>query len=273
MARKESAKSVQGARKKIRAKGGAAGASDPAEALLAAAERLRKTVNRLRFGEVAAIYNPLDYAFEGYAAYVRRFARTSKRAVFLGMNPGPYGMVQTGAPFGEVAAVRDWMGIEAVIQSPEHEHPKRPVQGFACTRSEVSGRRLWGFFAERFGPAEAFFADHFVANYCPLVFMKASGENLTPDKLPAEESAPLFAACDRHLRELADALQPKFVIGIGKFAEGRARRVLQENESKAAGSPPLKIAGMLHPSPASPAANRDFAGTALRQLQECGLWE
>ena len=81
------------------------------------------------------------------------------------MNPGPFGMVQTGVPLGEIAAVRDWMGIEATVEKPATENPKRPIEGFACTRSEVSGRRLWGLFAERFGTAEAFFTDHFVANY------------------------------------------------------------------------------------------------------------
>ena len=37
----------------------------------------------------------------------------AKRVVFLGMNPGPFGMAQVGVPFGEVAAVRDWLRIDA----------------------------------------------------------------------------------------------------------------------------------------------------------------
>lgn len=253
-----------------------------AEALLDEADRLRRACKRLKFSEpVACVYNPLEYARAGYEAYVRRFARAPLRAIFLGMNPGPYGMVQTGVPFGEIVAVRDWMGLELAgkIRRPKIEHPKRPVQGFDCTRSEVSGRRLWGLFADRCGSAEAFFAEHFVANYCPLVFMKASGENLTPDKLPAAESEPLFAACDRHLTRLIEILQPEFAIGIGKFAEERLRRALETmpigsgaGESANSAGPP-KLAGMLHPSPASPAANRDFTGTALRQMRACGLWE
>lgn len=176
------------------------GAPDTA---IAAARRLRDAVATLRFADpVTHVYNPLEYAWAAHRAYLGRLNPAGVRVLLLGMNPGPWGMAQTGVPFGEVAVVRDWLGIEQRIKRPDDEHPKRPVQGFACERSEVSGRRLWGLFRERFGEPEAFFAEHFVANYCPLVFMEASGRNRTPDKLPAEERTPLDAACDEHLAKL-----------------------------------------------------------------------
>ena len=133
------------------------------------------------------VYDPLDYARRAHAAYLDAYAGSRKRVVFLGMNPGPFGMAQTGVPFGDVAQVRDFLGIEAPVGRPASEHPKRPVQGFACARSEVSGTRLWGAIAAQFGTPARFFADHFVANYCPLLFLEASGRNRTPDKLPAAE--------------------------------------------------------------------------------------
>jgi single-strand selective monofunctional uracil DNA glycosylase len=180
------------------------------------------------------------------------------------MNPGPFGMAQTGVPFGEVAAVRDWLGISARVGRPVAEHPKRPVEGFACVRSEVSGRRLWGLFAARFGTPERFFAGHFVANYCPLAFLAAGGANLTPDKLKGPAVRALLAACDAHLRRMVEILQPEWVIGVGDFAERRARAILE-----GAG---VKLGRVLHPSPASPAANRDWAGQATRQLEALGIW-
>ncbi len=213
---------------------------------------------------VTHVYNPLDYAWAAHAAYLRKFGNSHKRVVFLGMNPGPFGMSQTGVPFGEVTAVRDWLKIAAPVRRPKREHPARPIEGFACRRSEVSGRRLWGLFAARFGEPENFFAEHFVANYCPLTFLEESGRNRTPDKLPAVEITPLFFACDRHLREVIAVLQPEWLVGIGDFATKRARQVF-------AGTP-LKIAQVLHPSPASPAANRDWAGTATTQLRRLGVW-
>jgi single-strand selective monofunctional uracil DNA glycosylase len=232
---------------------------------LGAAGRLADAVDRLQFdAPTTHVYNPLRYAWAGHEAYLRRFASGTKRVMFLGMNPGPYGMAQTGVPFGEIALVRDWMGIEVPVAPPANEHPKRPIEGFACARSEVSGRRLWGCFEARFGPAETFFADHFVANYCPLVFMEASGRNRTPDKLPVAEVEPLYAACDAHLRELAEALQPEWVIGVGAFAEARAQTAL-------AGLG-VRTGRILHPSPASPAANRGWAEQATRQLEALGVW-
>jgi len=238
---------------------------DSPHRLIAAARQLRVGVQALKFGPpVSCAYNPLDYAWPGHAAYLRRFGRGRKRVIFLGMNPGPFGMVQTGVPFGEIGAVRDWMRIQARIRKPGREHPRKPVEGFACARSEVSGRRLWGLFAARFGKAEHFFADHFVVNYCPLAFFDETGRNLTPDRLPPAGARPLFLACDHHLRRVVEILEPEWLIGIGDFAARRAESVL-------AGAGP-RVGRILHPSPASPAANQGWSRQALRQLKSLGVW-
>jgi single-strand selective monofunctional uracil DNA glycosylase len=173
-------------------------------------------------------------------------------------------MAQTGVPFGEVALVREWLGIDCTIERPANEHPKRPIEGFACQRSEVSGRRLWGFFAMKYPNATDFFSDHFVANYCPLVFMESTGRNRTPDKLPTSESTALYAACDAHLRDLVEALQPSLLIGVGAFAESRAMEALQGLD--------VSVARILHPSPASPAANRGWGEQAEKQLKALKVW-
>ena len=134
----------------------------------------------LRFGPpVTHVYNPLEYARGPYLEYLARFGHPPKEAVFVGMNPGPFGMAQTGVPFGDVSAVSGWMGIRGAVGRPPTEHPKRPVLGFECPRSEVSGSRLWSWARSRFGSAEAFFGRFFVANYCPLVFLEESGRNRT----------------------------------------------------------------------------------------------
>jgi single-strand selective monofunctional uracil DNA glycosylase len=178
-------------------------ASPVADKLVEVSEQLRDTVGELKFSSpVAVVYHPLRYAWPAHEAYLRQFGNSRKRVVFLGMNPGPFGMVQTGVPFGEVTAVREWLAIVAPIGRPQREHPKRPVEGFRCRRSEVSGQRLWGLFAARFGKAERFFREHFVANYCPLAFLESSGRNLTPDKLPMRAAGRLYDACDEHLRRV-----------------------------------------------------------------------
>ncbi|MBI4660178.1 MAG: single-stranded DNA-binding protein [Verrucomicrobia bacterium] len=236
-----------------------------ADALIKAATELGAAVDAIRFNTpVAFVYNPLRYARAAHERYLRKFGNSRKRVLFLGMNPGPFGMAQTGIPFGEVHAVRNWMKIEAPIRRPSPEHPKRPVEGFACRRSEVSGKRLWGLFAQRFGCAERFFADHFVVNYCPLAFFDVAGRNVTPDKLAAPQPAALFTACDHHLLRVVESLRPGWLVGVGDFAEKRAK-VAVTNRS-------VSIGKMLHPSPANPAANKDWAGQAIQQLKALGVW-
>lgn len=233
--------------------------------LITAARKLRDAVQPLKFPQpVAYVYNPLTYAWAAHEKYLRQFGRGPKRVLFLGMNPGPFGMAQTGVPFGEVAAVRDWLGIQAAITKPGREHPKRPVEGFACPRVEVSGQRLWGLFAQRFGTPEKFFREHFVINYCPLAFLETSGRNLTPDKLPARATAKLHTACATHLRRTVEILKPEWLVGVGDFAQQRAVELFDGTS--------LRVGKILHPSPASPAANRGWATQAEKQLADLGIW-
>ncbi|MCC6808144.1 MAG: single-stranded DNA-binding protein [Deltaproteobacteria bacterium] len=227
-------------------------------------DRLCRRLRKLRFSApVTHVYNPLEYARAPHMEYVRRHAVRGPRAVLLGMNPGPWGMAQTGVPFGEVAMVRDWLGITGAVARPKNEHAARPIEGFSCARSEVSGARLWGFARDRFVTPPRFFATFFVVNYCPLVFMETSGKNFTPDKLRASEREPLIAACDEALREIVSLVGPEWVIGVGQFAEDRAKAAL--------GDGAFRYGRILHPSPASPAANKDWSGSVTKTLAGYGL--
>ena len=225
---------------------------------------LSQAVDGLHFAPpVTHVYNPLDYARAPAERYFELAATGGCEVLFLGMNPGPWGMAQTGVPFGTVTLVRDWLGIEAAVGKPHDEHPKRPIEGFTCGREEVSGSRLWGWARDRFGTPGQFFATFFVANYCPLVFMEASGRNRTPDKLRAAERDALFRLCDEALRQVVEVLRPRRVIGIGRFAEDRSRAALADRA--------VEFGRILHPSPASPAANRGWAEQAERELKRLGV--
>jgi single-strand selective monofunctional uracil DNA glycosylase len=225
---------------------------------------LGREVAALRFAApVAYVYNPLDYAWEPHRRYLERYGAGHPEVLLLGMNPGPFGMAQTGVPFGDVGLVRDWLRIEASVRAPAHEHPKRRVTGFACHRGEVSGQRLWGWARATFGTPERFFARFFVSNYCPLVFMEESGRNRTPDKLPRAERTALFAACDHALRASVAVLAPRYVIGIGAFAAARAVEAL-------AGTA-VTLGRVPHPSPASPSANRGWESEMRGALERIGI--
>lgn len=229
----------------------------------AVAARLGRAVEALRFGPpVSHVYNPLAYASEPLQQYLRRYARAGTEALLVGMNPGPFGMVQTGIPFGEVAVVRDWLRLAGRVGRPVPEHPARPVLGFGCKRSEVSGRRLWGWARDRFRTPDEFFQRFFVWNWCPLAFLEESGRNRTPDKLPAHEREPLEALCDAALADVVRVLAVPVVVGIGAVAEARARRVAP---------PGVRVGRMLHPSPASPAANRGWTAQAEAALEALGV--
>jgi single-strand selective monofunctional uracil DNA glycosylase len=234
--------------------------------LIPAMRRLAREAGRMRFGPPARyVYNPLVYAREPAERYVETYATRGDGVVFLGMNPGPWGMAQTGVPFGEVAAVRDWLGIEGRVSAPAVEHPRVPVRGFGCPRSEVSGRRLWGLARERFGDARNMIGHWFVANYCPLLFLDGEGRNLTPDKLGATDRAALFPMCDRYLATVLATLRPRWAVGVGAFARQRLEVV--------AGPLGIEVTSILHPSPASPAANRGWARQARAALRAAGIWQ
>jgi single-strand selective monofunctional uracil DNA glycosylase len=232
--------------------------------LVKVSRALSRAVSELEFGRpVTHVYNPLQYAKRSHELYLGRFGAGPKEAVFVGMNPGPFGMGQTGVPFGDVGFVRDWMGIEASVDRPTNEHPKRPVLGFECKRSEVSGSRLWGWAQERFGTPERFFSRFFVINYCPLLFIESTGRNRTPDKLSADERGVLLPKCDHALRVAIDVLEPKLVVGVGAWATKRAVAAL--------GNDGPEIGTVLHPSPASPKANRGWARQAESDLRALGI--
>jgi single-strand selective monofunctional uracil DNA glycosylase len=225
---------------------------------------LCRDVKSLTFSApVTHVYNPLEYARAPHEAYLERWGGGPKQVLLVGMNPGPFGMAQTGVPFGDVALVRDWLGVQGRVGKPTSEHPARPVLGFACARGEISGQRLWGFARDTFGEPERFFSRFFVANYCPLAFLESSGKNRTPDKLPKAEQHALFTACDRALVRLVETLKPEHVIGVGAFAEARARRALT--------GLPVHVGTLLHPSPASPRANRGWAKIASEELRANGI--
>lgn len=225
---------------------------------------LASQLDLMRFSDpVAHVYNPLVYARAPILQYFKKYGGAPREILFLGMNPGPFGMVQTGIPFGEVRLVQEYLYIDAPIEPPAAMHPKRPVLGYACPRSEVSGRRLWSWVRSRHPRAEDFFRKHFVANYCPLAFMEQGGKNITPDKMNSGEAAELFRICDAALRELVAGLQVRRVIGVGQFARKRAELALAGMN--------LQIDAIPHPSPANPAANRGWDAAVDAVLASIGL--
>jgi single-strand selective monofunctional uracil DNA glycosylase len=227
-------------------------------------DALVESLDLLKFAPpVAYVYNPLVYARQSYDAYCRLYGTGPKEVLLLGMNPGPWGMAQTGVPFGDATIVKQWLRLEEPVFPPLCQHPMRPIHGFDCPRIEVSGQRLWSWAKARFDTPGHFFRRFWVTNYCPLVFMEEGGRNRTPDKLPRDEKLRLFGACDLALYHTVNLIRPSYVIGIGKFAEERASAAL-----KGMG---LKIGRITHPSPANPKANQGWDRLIVSELAAIGV--
>ena len=240
-----------------------------ARRLIIASRILARDAGRLVFAApVRYVYNPLVYARVPYEMYLARFAAGPKRVVLLGMNPGPWGMAQTGVPFGEVTAVKEWMGISGDVKAPAGTHPRVPVHGFSCSRSEVSGARLWALLRDEFGPATRMAREVFVSNYCPLMFLDEEGRNLTPDKIGKPDQAALFEVCDRYLTSVITTLRPEWLVGVGRFPERRLQANLEIS-----GYTGARVTSITHPSPANPRAHNDWAGQVSVALVRDGVWK
>ncbi len=231
---------------------------------LTAARELSKRCGALEFDDpVAWTYDPLTYAWDGHRQYVQRFGDAPKQVLFVGMNPGPWGMGQTGIPFGDPDIVRDKMGITGIdVHEPPEHREDRPVYGLESPRNEVSGTRLYEGLAEAFGSLKAAYQHLFVANYCPLLFFDEDASNLTPPRLRKADREALFEVCDVHLDRLIEHLDPEHLVGVGRFAERRVDAVLEDRGEE------RPVHYLLHPSPANPQANKDGGAHWRRQLAE-----
>jgi len=211
--------------------------------------------------KVAHATNPLDYAWPHHEQYLSKWGGLGAKTLLLGMNPGPWGMAQTGVPFGATGVAVDFLNIEPrMLQTPDNAHPKRPIVGMELERQEVSGTRLWNLMEEHYGSPEETFANIFVVNHCPLLLLGERGQNITPDNIPSSVIEPVLKACDQHLREVVEAMGITRIIGVGKYAEKRARKAFLAGKSGPGLTPSgreIIITTCWHPSPASPLANRN----------------
>jgi single-strand selective monofunctional uracil DNA glycosylase len=229
---------------------------------------LRSQVESLRFSKDYIVYDPLDYAWSLHEQYIMRYLRHPVKAIFLGMNPGPFGMAQTGVPFGEINAVKTFLKIDGEVGRPSFEHPARPIKGLSIQRSEISGKRLWGLLSEHYTDAQQCFDEVAIVNYCPLVFMDRgpTGKNITPDKLPKIERFALETICDSYLSDMVALLEPTYLIGVGNYAKAKFIKITESLEVA------YSIDSILHPSPGNPLANKGWAEKTGQKLVEIGVW-
>ena len=179
----------------------------------------------------------------------RQYSGLGAKTLLLGMNPGPYGMAQCGVPFGATEIAKNFLNISGEFTNPEGRHPKRPIEGLEFERQEISGTRLWGLLKQIWKTPEEIHKNVFLVNHCPLLLLGETGRNITPDNVSGPALKKLMKTCDKHLLSVVKSLGIKRVVGVGKYAEKRARIALEGLD--------IEITTCWHPSPASPLANRN----------------
>ncbi|KAF7991960.1 hypothetical protein HCN44_010761 [Aphidius gifuensis] len=181
------------------------------------------------------IYCPIIYAKTVHFNYLNKYCRDKKNIMILGMNPGPWGMSQTGVPFGEINIVIDWLKINGHIDKPKRQHEQRQVDGFSCKRSEISGRKFWSLFKKLSNNPDTFFRHCFLRNFFkPTIIIII---------IAGPEQKKLQEFCDQALIEVIKILDVKVIIGVGRFSEQRAKKVVKTAKLS------TKVLWMIHPSP------------------------
>ncbi|KAH8374826.1 hypothetical protein KR200_006973 [Drosophila serrata] len=213
---------------------------------------------------IQCMYNPIVYASQLHCDYLRRYLNGAKKLVFIGMNPGPNGMAQTGIPFGNVRTVKVLMQLSGSVEKPPNEHPKRPVVGLDCRIEEPSGVRLWELFLRLAGNMETFAQQCFVHNFCPLAFFDEAGKNLTPGELKGTYKQQLRDRCLDTLEEQLHLLQPQVVVAVGEYVHTALKR------SKFCKSDSVIVLRLPHPSPRS-VNNNNWPEKAQAFLEDNGL--
>lgn len=71
--------------------------SDISDELLELIDELNESLNNFSLpATVKCVYNPSIYARYTFEMYIRKYCNTKKKIMYFGMNPGPWGMSQTG---------------------------------------------------------------------------------------------------------------------------------------------------------------------------------
>lgn len=211
------------------------------------------------------IYNPLEYCLDPFIQYLEKGGE-KRDIVFLGMNPGPFGMMQNGIPFGASNFVNNYLNIEKDFdkQKIEKEHPKYKIIGKNIERQEISGTKLWGLIQSFYPDSNTFLENQIVLNYLQLAILdKEKGKNITPDKLNKDVRTKIENICDNQLREILDILESKVLIGVGKYSYDSLLRV-KKNE---------KVIKINHPSPLNARYFKTWTEDTKKLLIDENIWK
>ena len=201
------------------------------------------------------VYNPLTYARNMHLEYLKKSTGHGATILFLGMNPGPFGMMQTGVPFGAVSYVRDYLNIKNDVKE-FCLHPKHKIIGLETKRDEPSGKKLWALMQSLYPKSNELFSHITVQNYCPLAFLDDSGKNIALNNVKNRKE--LESLCDNYIKDYILDNNIKVLVGVGVYAY---EKLLSLNLN-------LTVIKILHPSPLNPLSHKGWDEGVMKQIGE-----
>jgi single-strand selective monofunctional uracil DNA glycosylase len=211
------------------------------------------------------VWNPGRYGERWHSLFRQSYPARKGGILVFGLNPGPYGMAQTGIPFTDIKRLEAHLPELARTILQREGRPRLPglapssLHPYLSRTFESSAVRVYRFLGLGWGSAEEGWRNLAVANACSLLFMDSSGKNRTPSDLYAAasrttrskgEARQLLDRC-LGLRRLAArdamlALSPRGVVLLGKDTQ----QALGDEVAGQLGA--AKVLGWEHPARAVP---------------------
>ena len=191
------------------------------------------------------VWNPQLYGLPLYRRFATEHLPTSRGAIVaLGLNPGKYGMSQTGIPFTDVTrAARVGIAIEPPGLAPASLRPF--LKSYRVERSSASVYNLldalWG------GPAEGWRRLWAVAP-CGLLFLEPDGTNVTPADARLARRDDVRELRLRVIRESVEAARPRGVLLLGQDVARVAADALGDVETLVVDHPVARGPGRRGPA-------------------------
>ena len=141
------------------------------------------------------VWNPGSYGAPWHRVFREIYPLRERPILMFGLNPGPYGMGQTGIPFTDVRRLRQCLPKMALTLRERGREPRVPglaprsLRRFFTREFESSAVRVYRFLELGWGSAEKGWRSVGVANSCPLLFLDPEGRNQTP-AVRGDQAAP-----------------------------------------------------------------------------------
>ena len=238
----------------------------------------------LRLGRETSwrVWNPGRYGERWHRRFRETYPPGPNPVLLLGLNPGPYGMGQTGIPFTDIRRLESDLPELAARLRTDGESIGLPGLAPPDLRRrldrtfESSSIRVYRFLRLAGGSAGAGWRRVVAANPCPMLFMEGT-VNRTPADLRRalrkrggrlERVTARLEECDQLRRECAReavrVLEPRGVILLGR----NIQEALAGDPSL--GAVPGGVLAWEHPARAVPDA---WAGGLVRAVRRRGWWK